>query len=281
MRSPRLNLPYLLPRIVRHFLPEKLVRALLLRGWIIRPGVETTNPSAATSRYVEVLTAHNKTIQGKRVLVFGYGGRFDVGFSLLKEGASHVVLCERYAPPDEAHNLRRFGAEHEFFYAERRGLRPRPERMTLLQADIRDIAANSEIDPVDIVLSSSVYEHLDDVDGITRALADLTKPDGMQIHYVDLRDHFFSYPFEMLRFSERTWRRWLNPSSNHNRYRLWDYRRVFESYFASIEIEILTREDAAFQNLRSHIRPEFVSGNQEEDAAGTIRVVASRPVRSQ
>ena len=88
-----------------------------------------------------------------------------------------------------------------------------------------------KIEAVDMVLSSSVYEHLDDVEGITGALADLTRPDGLQIHYVDLRDHFFRYPLEMLRFSESTWRTWLNPSSNHNRYRLWNYRNAFEACF--------------------------------------------------
>jgi hypothetical protein len=115
------------------------------------------------------------------------------------------------------------------------------------------------------------------VEGITRALAGLTKPEGIHIHYVDLRDHFFKYPFEMLRFSEGTWRRWLNPSSNHNRYRLWDYRRAFQACFGQVEIQILTREEEAFRKLLPRIRPEFLSGNLEEDAVGLIQVVASRP----
>ena len=278
MKPLQLNLAYLLPRVARHFLPEKLVRALLLRGWIIRPGIETSDPSAAITRYVDVLSGRGTSFQDKRVLVFGYGGRFDIGFSLLEEGASHVILCDKYAQPDEAHNRQRFGGEQGYFRAEKSGLRPRPENMTLVQADIRDAAVRAAIGFVDIVLSSSVYEHLDDVEGSTRALADLTKPDGIQIHYVDLRDHYFRYPFEMLRFSETTWRNWLNPSSNHNRYRLWDYRRVFEACFEYLDIEILTREDAAFQTLRPHIRPEFISEIEEQDAAATIRVVATGPV---
>jgi hypothetical protein len=279
MKLLYLNLPYLLPRLVRHFLPGKFVRTLLLYGWIIRPGIETSNPSVAVKRYVDVLSARGSSFRDKRVLVFGYGGRFDVGFSLLKEGASHVILCDKYASPDEAHNLRLFGAEQKHFFVEKKGLRPRKERMTLLQTDIRDIWARGEIEPVDIVLSSSVYEHLDDVEGITHALAELTKPDGTQIHYVDLRDHFFKYPFEMLRFSENTWRKWLNPSSNHNRYRLWNYRNAFKSYFDNVEIEILTHEKEYFRKLQAYIRPEFISGDIEEDAAATIRVVLSQPLR--
>ncbi|MGZ9223572.1 MAG: methyltransferase domain-containing protein, partial [Anaerolineales bacterium] len=193
-------------------------------------------------------------------------------------GAAHVILCDKYAPPDEAHNQRVFAAEENYFAVESKGLRPRPEWMTLLESDIRDSATVAEIEPVDIILSSSVYEHLDDVEGITRALARLTKPDGIQIHFVDLRDHFFRYPFEMLRFSERTWRNWLNPSSNHNRYRLWDYRRVFESCFGQVEIEVLSREQEAFRKLRPYVRPEFISGNPDDDSVTLIRVIAAKPL---
>jgi len=277
MRSIYLNLPYLLPRLVRHFLPEKLVRALLLRSVIIRPGLETSSPSAAVQRYADVLAARGRSFQGKRVLVFGYGGRFDIGFGLLQAGAAHVILCDRYARPDEPHNRRMFAAQQKYFFMENEGLRPRPEWMTLLESDIRQARSSGEVEPVDIVVSSSVYEHLDDVEGITQALAGLTRPDGIQIHFVDLRDHFFKYPFEMLRFSENTWRRWLNPSSNHNRYRLWDYRRAFQACFADVEIELLAHERESFRKVAPYIRPEFVSGDLEEDAVTLIRVSASQP----
>lgn len=269
-----MNLPYLIPRLIRRFMPERLVRTLLLRNIVIQSGLETNNPFAAIQRYTEVLSEHGQSFQGKRVLVFGYGGRFDIGFGILKQGAAHVILCDKYAPPDEEHNRRMFATEEKYFVMESQGLRPRSEWMSLLEADIREVA----LEPVDIVISSSVYEHLEDVEGITQALARLTKPDGIQLHYVDLRDHFFKYPFEMLRFSEGTWRRWLNPSSNHNRYRLWDYRRVFESCFEYVEIEVLSREEEAFRKVLPHLRPEFVSGNMEEDAVGTIQVVASKPL---
>ena len=273
-----MNLPYLIPRLIRHFMPEKLVRTLLLRNIIIQPGLETNNPFAATQRYTDVLARHGFSFHGKRVLVFGYGGRFDIGFGILKEGAAHVILCDKYAPPDEPHNRRMFAAEEKYFVMESQGLRPRAEWMSLLEADIREVHASQGVQPVDIVISSSVYEHLNDVEGITRALAGLTKSDGIELHYVDLRDHFFKYPFEMLRFSESTWRRWLNPSTNHNRYRLWDYRRVFQSCFAHVEIEILSHEEEAFRKVLPWLRPEFVSGNMDEDAVGNIQIVALKPL---
>lgn len=244
------------------------------------PWYRNQQPGCSRKKICGCAFQSRSSFWGKRVLVLGYGGRFDVGFSLLKEDASHVILCDKYAPPDELHNLRLFGNEEKYFVVEKSGLRPRKECMTLLQADILDIQVREGIEAVDIVLSSSVYEHLDNVEAMTRALADLTKPDGLQIHYVDLRDHFFKYPFEMLRFSESTWRAWLNPSSNHNRYRLWNYRNAFEACFERVEIDILTREEQSFRKLLPHIRPEFISGNMDEDAAGTIRVVVSEPLKA-
>jgi hypothetical protein len=83
----------------------------------------------------------------------------------------------------------------------------------------------------------------------------------------------------MLRFSENTWRKWLNPSSNHNRYRLWDYRRAFEACFGKVEIEVLARDQESFRKLQPYIKPKFISGNIEEDSATTVRIIASQPLK--
>ena len=271
------NLPYVLPRLARHFLPERLTRFLLLHSIVINAGLETTDAKAAAARYLEVLNKRGQSIQGKRVLVFGYGGRFDVGIALLEAGAGYVALCEKYAPPDDKHNAAL--VPHFTRYLELREGRvlARPTSMTLLQADVRELHASAELPAFDYVFTSSVYEHLDDVDGITSALAALTRPDGLHIHYVDLRDHFFRYPFEMLTFSEKLWRGWLNPTSNHNRLRLWHYRQIFETYFNSVEIEILERDVAAFEEIHGRIRPEFVSGNLQDDSVTFILVTAAHP----
>ena len=40
---------------------------------------------------------------------------------------------------------------------------------------------------------------------------------------------------------------------------------------------MLTREEEAFRKLLPRIRPEFVSGNIDEDAVGVILLLASKP----
>jgi len=261
-------------------MPESVARFLLKRRWIIRPGLESSDPVAAANRYVETLSARGASLKGKRVLVFGYGGRFAVGVELLRQGAAHVVLCDHFVLLDKERNLELLPAYVDYLIKEEGDIRPRHEFITLLHGDICDRKVQNQIAQVDCVFSTSVYEHLEGVEDITRALAALTKPDGIHIHFVDLRDHYFKYLFEMLRFTENTWRKWLNPTSNHNRYRLWDYRKAFQDSFAHVEIEVLAREEEAFRKLRPYIRPEFISGNIDDDSVTLIRVIASTPKTS-
>jgi hypothetical protein len=274
-----MNLAYIVPRLIRHFLPESLVRFMLLRSLVIRPGLETLDPAGAVDRYLDVLRSTDLSLRGRRVLVFGYGGRFDIGIGLLEAGADYVALCDRYAPPDDRHNAsiqRRYPA---YITLNRNAPRPNPHRMGLIEDDVRALGPTEEGARFDLVISNSVYEHVEDASGITRALAALTKPDGSHIHFVDLRDHYFQYPFEMLKFTEKTWRRFLNPTSNHNRLRLRDYREIFLAHFAHVEVEVLARDEAAFERARPRIRGEFVSGNSAEDPVTLIRITARQPLR--
>jgi hypothetical protein len=196
---------------------------------------------------------------------------------LLRQGAAQVVLCDHIASIDNERNLELLPQYEEYLQLEQGTVKPRPECITLLHGDIREQELRQRIGAVDYVFSTSVYEHLDDVEGITSALAALTEAGGLQVHFVDLRDHFFKYPFEMLSYSDKAWYGWLNPSSHHNRYRIWDYRRAFEASFQNVEISVLGRDEAAFEMARARIRPEFLSGNQADDPVTLIRVLASRP----
>ena len=272
-----MNFRYLFLRLLRHFMPEGLARFLLKRRWIIKPGLESTDPFAASARYVETLSAQGISIAGKRVLVFGYGGRFAVGVDLLKRGAAHVVLCDHFVLLDTERNRELLSAYGSYLKVEQDEVRPRGEFITLLHGDIREETIQKQISQVDIVLSTSVFEHLDDVPGITKALAKLTAPTGIHLHFVDLRDHFFKYPFEMLKFSESVWKNFLNPTSNLNRYRWNDYKRVFEANFSRLEFTVIERLVDEFRNAQGAIRPEFKTGDESVDAVTLIHVLASQP----
>jgi hypothetical protein len=274
-----MNFKYLALRLFRHFMPEAIARFLLKHRWIIKPGLESNDPTAAVKQYVDALTARGHTLNGKRVLVFGYGGRFAVGVELLRQGAGHVVLCDHFVSLDKERNLELLSSYADYLVAQDDDVMPRPEFITLLHGDIREEAIQSQISEVDYVLSTSVYEHLDDVDGITRALAKLTSPQGVQLHFVDLRDHYFKYPFEMLTFPENVWKNFLNPTSNLNRFRLTSYREVFDAYFQKVDIAILERLEDKFRAARSRIRPEFLTGGEAIDSVTLIQALVESPKR--
>lgn len=271
-----MNLRYFLPRLFRHFLPEPLTRFLLLHGWIIKPGLESSAPANAVERYRQVLDGYGRSLAGKRVLVFGYGRRFDIAVELLRQGAAHVVLCDRYAHPDDRHNRMVLPTASAFLQDVEDRIQPRPEWITLFQGDIEQAARERLFAPVDLVLSSSVFEHLPGttIDSICAALADLTIAGGLHIHFIDLRDHFFKYPFEMLTFKESTWRRWLNPTSNLNRWRLPAYQQAFQQHFRQVAVTILERDPASYERVRELIQPEFILEDLDLQDVTQIRLDA-------
>jgi len=269
-----MNLPYLVPRLVRHFLPEKIIRAFLLRGFIIHPGLETRSPEEAALRYQCDLQAVGVSMTGKHVLVFGYGGRFNLGCQLLELGAAHITLCEYAVKPDDAANAGLMLEFEKYLFQGEGKTYPRPEWVTLLEGDIRELAKKQEIRKADIVLSTSVFEHLTDPGGILESLVFVTQPNGIHLHYVDLRDHFFKYPFEMLTYSLRTWKNWLNPTSNLNRWRRPAYEEIFHNLFNDVAIYVSEWDATAWKKTYARILPEFITGDMQIDSVAQIRVTA-------
>jgi len=188
-----------------------------------------------------------------------------------------VVLCDHFVLLDKERNLELLPSYSKYLTLENEDAKPNPEFITLLHGDIRKEDIQKQISQVDCVLSTSVYEHLDDVNGITRALAKLTSPTGFHLHFVDLRDHYFKYPFEMLTFSEYVWKNFLNPTSNLNRFRLTNYREVFDAYFKKVDTPILGRQEDKFLAAHLRIHPEFLTGRQDVDSVTLIQILAELP----
>lgn len=272
-----MNFRYLFLRVLRHLMPEVIARFLLKRRWIIRPGLESSDPFAAVDKYINTLEKHGKSIKEQRILVFGYGGRFAVGVELLSRGASHVVLCDHVMSLDRERNVELLPKYNNYLDDNNGEAIPRSEYITLLHGDIRDVKVQEKIHAVDLVLSTSVYEHLDDVEGITHALTKLTTPEGTQLHFVDLRDHYFKYPFEMLKYSEAIWKKFLNPTSNLNRFRLDDYKQIFDSNFQVVVITALEKLVDEFRKSQESIRPEFKRGDESVDSVTLLQIFSSRP----
>ncbi len=274
-----MSINYLILRLIRHFLPERVARFLLRQRWIIKPGLESSDPAAAVQRYLSALTEHDRTIKHRTVMVFGYGGRFAVGVELLNQGAAHVILCDHIQSLDNERNLELLKNNAKYLVVENNKVKPRVDFITLLHGDIREGNIQRSVKLADVIMSTSVFEHLEDVRGITKALAKLTEPEGFHLHFIDLRDHYFKYPFEMLIFSNFVWKSLLNPTSNLNRMRLIDYRECFKEYFDEVDIKILDNDPTQFEKRKKQIRREFISGDLDLDSALQIQLIAQKPRR--
>jgi len=267
-------LDYLPLRVVRRHLPDDVVRTLLRRHIIIKPGLETTAPAEAIQRFLDAITSAGQVIAGKRILILGYGGNFGVGLGLLRAGARHVVLVDPYAKPDRWVNLAHARAGSPYLRASGPDVEPVPEYLTVVDASLSTYLAGSG-ELVDFVLSNSVLEHVIDMVATAGDLARVMVPGGQQFHFVDLRDHYFKYPFEMLCHSEKVWRGVLNPGSNLNRLRARDYERIFSASFSNVTVTPLSWDMREFHKARSRIRPEFLTGDDRQDAITRIYLQAS------
>jgi SAM-dependent methyltransferase len=251
-----------------------VVRLLLQHRIFIKPGLETLDPARGAQRFLGALEAAGKSIRGCRVLLFGYGGGFGVGLELLRAGAKHVVLLDPYAVPLSAVNRAVAAKGQPYLTISGSEVHPNPEWLTVVNRPLGWYLAEGG-QPVDLLFSNSVLEHVDNLSSVVPDLARVTAPAGEQFHFIDMRDHFFKYPFEMLCHSEKVWRGILNPGSNLNRLRMRDYERLFARSFTEVTVEPLATDIPAFRAARARIRPEFLTGDETQDAVTRIFLRAS------
>lgn len=97
---------------------------------------------------------------------------------------------------------------------------------------------------IDIVFSNAVFEYVHDIKKAISEIGRVTKPSGLGIHEIDLRDHFFqSQPLRLLQYPDWLWNlmAWNRPGYT-NRLRLSDFLKLFESYGFLIRKLVPTRE---------------------------------------
>jgi SAM-dependent methyltransferase len=180
-----------------------------------------------------------------------------------------VVLLDPFAQPVHGINLGFAASGAPFLFVENGRAVPNPEYLTIVHVSLAEYLDGGG-QAVDLVLSNSVLEHVDGLALVVPQLARAMRPGGRQLHFVDLRDHFFKYPFEMLCHSEGIWRRWLNPGSNLNRLRATDYERLFRASFEDVQVEPLESYPEELLRVKQRIRSEFLTGDDVQDAVGRI-----------
>ena len=111
-------------------------------------------------------------------------------------------------------------------------------------------------DSVDLVLSSSVLEHVTDPPVLFKGLARVMTKDGAMLHLVDYRDHFFKYPYHFLQFSKNVWNGWLNPGDLPV-WRLYDHIEQLQKAGFNVTVVDETRDLAAFRKISRMVSRDY------------------------
>jgi SAM-dependent methyltransferase len=269
-------LKYWFLRLCRRATPKTAINFMLDRGFYLKPGGETSRPHEVAALYSECVARHGLNLKGSTICVVGYGGSYGIGIYLLENGARRVILQDPYAPPKRWRN-RKISADlmARYFRQEKGQWIPDKDKLVLVHEELSRYADRNP-ESVDFVVSRSTLEHVSNVEGLIMACWLVMRPGGLAIHFINLQDHFPGHPFEMLCYKQKTWDRWLNASNNLNRLRLRDYEGIFQRTFPSVNLTILTSKKEEFKRLRGRIRSEFLTGNDEVDAAAIIRIEARK-----
>jgi hypothetical protein len=265
---------YWIYRLLRRITPQAIVDWMMDRDIYGSSGGDTRTPGRSVERIIDICLKHAFSLEGKTVCVVGYGGGFAIGLHLLEQGVRNIILQDPFAPLRTTRHRRLPADRMSLYFEENNGQWvPKPDYVKVVREHLSQYARRHQ-ESIHLVWSSSVLEHVSDVSDIVAACARLTRIGGLNIHNIDLRDHYFKYPFEMLCYSELTWKRWLNPSNNLNRWRAWQFEKVFGEYFSSVTINKTTPLPDEFKAVKHRIRSEFLSGDDLVDHTGKIIVEA-------
>lgn len=239
---------YVSLRLLRRFAFNERIAHRFVR-WLpyYAPSVNEAEPMRIARGYASALESAGIFLARQRVLEVGAGRTNVVGYALASMGAAAVTLLEPFVP---------FDARRDTV------LRKSALASAAIDADLvhrissfADVADSS----IDVLMSNSVLEHVLDLRSFLTNCRRVLATDGVMLHQVDYRDHFFKYPYAFLTFNEQTWSRWLDPG-DLPRWRLPDHLAEFAA--VGFAVEVLARESAAeaFARIEAQLVGRFATG---------------------
>ena len=281
---------YIIPRLTRRFCP--LVFDFFLSDERHGSDYLTKKFGAFLDLYRGALheSVCSNDLEEKVVLEFGGGKSNWVGLGFLALGFQKLICIERFLDRFNIESMRdkeqrikeylneiQLSPTAESAFTEAGNAWTVNEKILLHKQDICKTGLDSE--SVDLVVSSSVLEHVDAVEASFRELRRILKRGGLMIHFIDLRDHFFAFPLEMLKYSERCWRRYLNPKGGfgQNRMRWHEYIALTEKNNFKV---VLAQTELFDENIleieRRYFADEYKTGKREDLLVSTGWLVARK-----
>jgi len=255
------NVEYVALRLVRRFVFPERLQGIGRYLPFYRTNLAETEPDHICRLYVDWLARACRSVSGKRVAEVGSGATNAVGYALVCAGAVRVWCVEPYVAFDRKTDgvlLQQLSRLHN----------RDPEKIAAAVTR-SDSFASIGIGNADIIFSHSVLEHVSNLATFFSESSTALANEGVMLHIVDYRDHFFKYPLHFLQFSTRTWQKYLDPG-DLPRWRLRHHRAALER--AGFDVRVLHQDEdpSEFARIRSHIAADF---DLEDPSLGVLSAV--------
>jgi SAM-dependent methyltransferase len=275
-----MNLGYVLKRFVRRQLPDTWAFGLL--KLIGRSNKAERIPADVWAILRERLNGVGIDITDKHVVEIGSGRYARLGLQMLRAGAASVTLIDLYAT--DLNNR-----EHRsMLMQDCAGLGldwdEVATRVQTVTGEFTSLPVPLRESRPDVVISSAVLEHTVDPRRVLSTCWEWLKPGGQTSHQIDLRDHVFESPLEMLTFSEATWRRWLCPKRGFhlNRWRLPEYVEAMrEVGFVNIGYQVLQRDEAALRSVMPRLNERFREFSPDILSVLVVHIYGQKPLEEE
>lgn len=191
-------------------------------------------------------------LPGLNVLELGSGDSYGVALKFIQHGARRVVCTDRFeSARSVAGETRVYRQMFEAVQSEAErvrlasALRFADEGFVLDKSRIQTVIAPAEQLPqyldgeqFDLIVSRATLEHVFDLEGVFRSIADLLRPGGRTVHKVDLENHGLfaaNGPVYFLRFPAWLWRLASSHRGLPNRQRKSDFLKLIAKFGLTLD----------------------------------------------
>lgn len=274
-----MNVKYLVFRFVRRHIPNRIYFILMkIFPGLLGDNAAETMPDAAFESYQHSLARFGVSFEGKNMVELGSGRYARQGLRMLKGGANRVTLIDPYAV--SLGDLRHRKMLEEDCLRLGLSLDEALASISSVPASVSSFAEPEFAGHADVVISSAFLEHVRDPLRVLQRCYWILKPGGVTWHNVDLRDHYFAFPFEMLAYSDAVWEKLLAPKGGfyQNRWRLSDYLTAMEEAgFANIEYQVTLRDHEGLKKIRPRLQERFRQMDDDMLAILNVHLYGLKP----